>query len=45
VWLDGEPVSETNELPIAEEGQIGLQIHMDNASVEFRDLRVRPLGR
>lgn len=45
VWLDGEPVSETNELPIVEEGQIGLQIHMDNASVEFRDLRVRVLGR
>jgi hypothetical protein len=45
VWLDGELVSETSELSIGEEGQIGLQIHMDNASVEFRDLRVRPLGR
>ncbi len=45
VWLDGEPVSETDKLPIEDEGQIGLQIHMDNASVEFRDLRVRDLGR
>jgi hypothetical protein len=45
VWLDGELVSETQQLPILDEGQIGLQIHMDNASVEFRDLRVRILGR
>lgn len=45
VWLDGELVSETQQLPVLDDGQIGLQIHMDNASVEFRDLRVRVLGR
>ena len=43
VWLDGELVSETDILEMLAEGHIGLQIHMDNASVEFRDLRVRNL--
>lgn len=45
VRLDGETVAETNQLPesTGKYGQIGLQIHMEDASVDFRDLRVRKL--
>jgi hypothetical protein len=45
VWLDGELVAEYDKLPeeFLKPGRIGLQIHMDNTSVEFRDLRVREL--
>ncbi len=45
VWLDGELVAETANLPAADlkPGQIGLQIHKEDASVDFRDLRVRKL--
>lgn len=45
VRLDGETVADYSELPERHSGagKIGLQIHMDNASVEFRDLRVRVL--
>lgn len=45
VWIDGQPVAESNQLPkeLLAPGRIGLQIHSDRASIEFRDLRVRPL--
>jgi hypothetical protein len=45
VWIDGEPVAESNQLPkeVLAAGRVGLQIHCDKASIEFRDLRVRPL--
>jgi hypothetical protein len=43
VRVNGDTVAETGKLPPARSGRIGLQIHLDNASVEFRDLRVRPL--
>lgn len=43
VRLDGELVAETDAVPIRDAGQIGLQIHSDDASVEFRDLRVESL--
>lgn len=45
VRINGETVAETSELPEEawKPGRIGLQIHKDNASVEFRDVRVRPL--
>ncbi|MBL8230493.1 MAG: DUF1080 domain-containing protein [Bryobacterales bacterium] len=45
VWLDGELAAETDELPAdaRKPGRIGLQIHMEDTRVEFRDLRVREL--
>ena len=45
VRLDGETVAEFDKLSgrDLQPGRIGLQIHLENASVEFRDLRVRPL--
>jgi hypothetical protein len=45
VRLDGMQVAETAQLPEEARGagHIGLQIHMENAAVEFRDLRVRGL--
>lgn len=45
VWIDGLPAAESAELPkeLLAPGRIGLQIHSDRASIEFRDLRVRPL--
>jgi hypothetical protein len=45
VRLDGETVAEYDKLSGAdlEPGRIGLQIHLEDASVEFRDLRVRRL--
>jgi hypothetical protein len=41
VWFNGMLVAE-GEVP-AGQGQVGLQIHLENASVEFRDLRIRSL--
>jgi hypothetical protein len=45
VRLDGETVAEYDKLSgrNLQPGRIGLQIHLENASVEFKDLRVRPL--
>jgi hypothetical protein len=45
VWLDGEPAAETVSLPAeyAAPGRVGFQIHLEDTSVEFRDVRVRPL--
>jgi hypothetical protein len=45
VRLNGETVSHFEHLPpeVLGSGQIGLQIHMEDASVQFRDIRVRPL--
>lgn len=45
VRIDGETVAETERLPETwtGPGRIGLQIHTDGASVEFRNLRVRVL--
>ena len=45
VRLDGETVAQYEKLSgrDLQPGRIGLQIHMENASVEFKDLRVRPL--
>lgn len=42
VRIDGDTVAQTDTLPGAalDAGQIGLQIHSDQASVEFDDLRV-----
>ncbi len=46
VRIDGVTVAQFDRLSGADlnQGQIGLQIHMENASVEFRDLRVRRLS-
>ncbi len=43
VRVDGETVAESDAAPVTGEAQIGLQIHMENASIEFRDLRARRL--
>jgi hypothetical protein len=45
VWVDGEPAAETAQLPAGLDapGRIGFQIHLEDTSVEFRDIRVRPL--
>lgn len=43
VRLDGETVAEFDRVPVTGEAQIGLQIHTDNAAIEFRDLRLRRL--
>ena len=45
VWVDGEPAAEFDGLrdKAMQAGQIGLQIHLEDASVEFRDIRVRAL--
>jgi len=43
VRINGDVVAETDKLPAPRPGQVGLQIHLENASVEFRDLRVRPM--
>jgi hypothetical protein len=45
VWVDGEPVAEYVKLSGTElePGRVGLQIHLDQASVEFRQLRLRRL--
>lgn len=45
VWVDGIAAAEYDPLPeeLRGAGRIGLQIHLENAWVEFRDLRVRPL--
>ena len=43
VRINGDTVAGTDKLPPPRSGRIGLQIHLENASVEFRDLRVRPL--
>jgi hypothetical protein len=40
VWVDGVEVAHTTQLPeIPTLGQIGLQIHMDKAQIEWRRLR------
>jgi hypothetical protein len=45
VRVDGDTVARYDKLPpsLPSAGQIGLQIHMDGASLEFRDPRVRSL--
>ncbi len=44
VRLDGETVAETDKIPAEyTRGQIGLQIHMEDSSAEFQDIRVRPV--
>jgi hypothetical protein len=45
VWIDGEPAAEYDGLAeeLRKPGRIGLQIHMEDTRVEFRDLRVRVL--
>lgn len=42
VWLDGELVAETDQLPVElqKPGRIGFQIHLDSGRVEFRDIRL-----
>lgn len=40
VWVDGVAVAETDALPEGlNDGQIGLQIHMEKTSVEWKNLR------
>ncbi len=41
VWVDGQAVAEVDELPggFPEEGRVGLQIHLEDTRVEWRDLR------
>ena len=40
VWVNGVEVATTNKLPAnLTEGQIGLQIHMENTQVQWRNLR------
>ncbi|HYO82764.1 MAG TPA: DUF1080 domain-containing protein [Bryobacteraceae bacterium] len=45
VRIDGETVAEYDRLsgPDLQPGRIGLQIHSEDAQIEFRDLRVRSL--
>ena len=44
VWVDGVAVAETDALPEGlKEGQIGLQIHMEKTSVEWKNLRALKL--
>lgn len=43
VRLDGDTVARTDQVEKRKPGRIGLQIHSDNASIDFRDIRVRPL--
>ena len=47
VRIDGRTVAETDQLPAKTDppGQIGLQIHSVDSSVDFRDLRVYPLAK
>jgi hypothetical protein len=47
VRIDGHTVAETDQLEEKADvpGQIGLQIHSVDSSVDFRDLRVYPLSR
>jgi hypothetical protein len=42
VWIDGSEVAASHTVP-AGKGRIGLQIHLEDSSVQFRDLRVRIL--
>ncbi len=46
VRLDGVTVAETERLPegLPAQGRIGLQFHSAGAWIEFRDLRIRPIG-
>ncbi|MCX6604181.1 MAG: hypothetical protein NTV52_11365 [Acidobacteria bacterium] len=41
VWFNGM-LAAAGEVP-AGEGRVGLQIHLERSSVEFRDLRIRSL--
>ncbi len=41
VWFNGM-LAAAGEVP-AGEGRVGLQIHLEKSSVEFRDLRIRSL--
>ncbi len=45
VWLNGKLTAATDAIPktALAQGQFGLQIHMENTSAEFRDVRVYPL--
>ncbi|HBY63794.1 MAG TPA: hypothetical protein DEH78_28550, partial [Solibacterales bacterium] len=45
VRLDGETVAEYHRLSgdALKPGRIGLQIHREDAAVEFKDIRIRPL--
>jgi hypothetical protein len=44
VWVDGVEVANTSDLPAdLEAGQIGLQIHMENTQVEWRQIRALKL--
>ena len=44
VWVDGVEVATTTKLPAdLEAGQIGLQIHMENTKVEWRQIRALKL--
>lgn len=43
VRLDGDTVARSEQVETRKPGRIGLQIHSDGASLEFRDVRVRPL--
>ena len=45
VWLDGELVAETDQLPaeLLKAGRVGFQIHLDSGRVEFRDIRLLSL--
>ncbi len=45
VRIDGETVAETGQLPESAlaAGQIALQMHSEDSSIEYRDIRLRPL--
>jgi hypothetical protein len=45
VRIDGQTVAETDRLPDSalKAGQIGLQIHQEDCSIEYRDIRLREL--
>ncbi len=45
VRIDGQTVAETDHLPESaiKAGHIGLQIHQEDCSIEYRDVRLREL--
>lgn len=46
VRIGGQTAAKSANLPeaVRKPGRIGLQIHSENSGVEFREIRVRPLG-
>lgn len=43
VRVNGETVVDTNDYPTVREGHISLQMHMDNAWIDFKDIKIRKI--